>query len=582
MAREDIELGVDTKDGVKAAAALEAQIADLNKRILESSAAIGQDEAASKKAAAEIKELTKQKRELASTLNAVEQASGRAAGGMAGFGQSALQTGRIAQDFAQGGVGGVINNLEGLAMALGGGPGLAGVMTALGVGFLIFKPQIMEFLDSFKTAPIKEFTGVIETLEAKIKELTEKPHKVSLDLQHLETAKEQLDALKKGLAAYEAAKTGRTADEKAAGDEFTKQFEGTGREGADALDAVKSQVGDAAAANDPKVRAFRKELGDRERNRIARERAQKEAEARATAAMTSGADIGLVEQLATEAGDLKKQAEAFANPAETARLRDEIKKAVDDAKMKARAEVGNNIDDVKKGNNPIARGVLADRFRAAGQGKFADMVDASSPEAQAAKTVAKQSNDLDADNRKAFNDWKKLQDKKIQEEREKAGRAAEQDPAFKRAQADIDRKFKGFGLQEKDAETVRLDVQKDDRAQAAREAKAGHSDDIATPQQQRQRQEARQEEAIAGRIFQAGQGQFTPDQARGMASQVVDQAKELGQAANLNQLMMAAMQEAYQTMLQFQQQQQMMGMGFQQMGAGFRQMRVQGATRLDQ
>ena len=64
------------------------------------------------------------------------------------IGRSALETGRVVQDFAQGGIGGIVNNLEGLARALGGGPGLAGVLTLVGVGFLLLKKPMGDFLAS--------------------------------------------------------------------------------------------------------------------------------------------------------------------------------------------------------------------------------------------------------------------------------------------------------------------------------------------------------------------------------------------------------------------------------------------------
>jgi hypothetical protein len=67
--------------------------------------------------------------------------------GLAGGGQSLLQTGRVVQDFAQGGLGGILNNIEGLAQALGGGPGLAGVMTVLGVTALVAGPAVKKFFD---------------------------------------------------------------------------------------------------------------------------------------------------------------------------------------------------------------------------------------------------------------------------------------------------------------------------------------------------------------------------------------------------------------------------------------------------
>lgn len=474
-------------------------------------------------------------------------------------------------------------------MALGGGAGLAGVLTILGVGFAVFKPQIEEFFKSFSNGiePVKDFTGGIEALEAKIKELTEKPHKLSVDIQQLENAKEQIDAIKKGLAALEAAKSGRTEDEKAAGDKFSKEFAETGGEGKAALEAVQREVGDAAVAGDPAVRAERKALADRLRSEAGRRKAQKEAEDRATTAMNlPGADPGYVAQLAAEAESLKKEADAFVDPAAMKRLRDNIKQASDKAREKSDAEVGKNFADVQKGNNPIARDVMAERFRAAGQDKFAGMVEQATPERAAREAEIDHQAEKDEEAFQASVVTIKARMKRqrdAEKERlrlaEAAGKAAEQDPAFKRRQAEIDRTHKGFGLREDDAETVRLGVQKQERAEAVREAKAGHSDKILTPQQQQHGQRERQQEGLARQIFQGSPqmagAQFTPDQSRDAAKATLEL---MGQGANFNTALQSAMMQEMQAMqamaAKFQQQQaQMMQLanGFGQINREIRQ-----------
>ena len=63
-------------------------------------------------------------------------------------GQSLLQTGRVIQDFAQGGLGGILNNIEGLTIALGLGSGLAGILTVLGVVALTAGPSIKSFFST--------------------------------------------------------------------------------------------------------------------------------------------------------------------------------------------------------------------------------------------------------------------------------------------------------------------------------------------------------------------------------------------------------------------------------------------------
>lgn len=380
-----------------------------------------------------------------------ERATATATNKMAGLGQAGLQAGRVIQDFAQGGVGGIINNIEGLTQAIGGGAGLAGVLTILGTAFFVLKPVIAEFMKSLSPEPVKGFQSTIETLEAKIKELTAKPVKFAIDVQQIENAKEQIDAITKGLAAYEAATSGRTVDEKAAGDKFAKEFGETGKEGAEALEAVRQQVGDSAVANDPKVRAAQRALADRERSQAAAQRAQKEAEDRATQAMTSGADIDTVAQLSSEADARKKEAEGFGDPEAMRRLRDNIKLESDEARKRARAEVGNTMVDVQKGNNPIARDVMAERFRAAGQDRFAGMVEGATPEAVKAAREKEAAEKTAAEAKEQAAREKEQSAKEAEREKEAAGRAAEHDPAAKAEQERINKIFGGFGQEGVDA-----------------------------------------------------------------------------------------------------------------------------------
>jgi hypothetical protein len=75
-------------------------------------------------------------------LDHLDAAAKKASGGVAGMGQSMLQTGRIIQDFSQGGIGGILNNIEGLVQSLGMGPGLAGALTVAGVAFALLAPKI--------------------------------------------------------------------------------------------------------------------------------------------------------------------------------------------------------------------------------------------------------------------------------------------------------------------------------------------------------------------------------------------------------------------------------------------------------
>jgi hypothetical protein len=78
-------------------------------------------------------------------LDHLEAATKRAGGGAAGMGQSFLQSGRVIQDFAQGGLPGILNNIEGLTVALGLGTGLAGILTIVGVAAYTAGPAIKDF-----------------------------------------------------------------------------------------------------------------------------------------------------------------------------------------------------------------------------------------------------------------------------------------------------------------------------------------------------------------------------------------------------------------------------------------------------
>lgn len=110
---------------------------------------LGLDVSGVKKGAEEASTAFKKVGEAAeATGQKMADATGKASKGTADFGRSALEVGRVAQDFAQGGIGGIINNLEGLARALGGGPGLAGVATLAGVAFLTLRKPVGDFFDS--------------------------------------------------------------------------------------------------------------------------------------------------------------------------------------------------------------------------------------------------------------------------------------------------------------------------------------------------------------------------------------------------------------------------------------------------
>lgn len=118
-----------------------------------------------------------------SKLDELADANEKAGKSSRNMGRATLEGGRILQDFAQGGIGGILNNIEGLAVALGGGPGLAGVMTALGLAAYFAIPAVKSawaaIVDGSNDVP--EATGRLEGLrdrlgevETRLKDLKEK------------------------------------------------------------------------------------------------------------------------------------------------------------------------------------------------------------------------------------------------------------------------------------------------------------------------------------------------------------------------------------------------------------------------
>lgn len=170
-------------------------------------------------------------REVKTSVDNLGESLRKAKSGMAGFGQSALQTGRVVQDFVQGGIGGILNNIEGLSQALGGGPGLAGVLTIVGVAAFIAAPHIQKFLDSLSSDEPKTFAEEMGKIEERIKELTNKKHKIAVDYEDLEKAKDQLEAMKKIEQEIKHLRDANTSDESKQKSAVQKVIIESGKEG---------------------------------------------------------------------------------------------------------------------------------------------------------------------------------------------------------------------------------------------------------------------------------------------------------------------------------------------------------------
>ena len=132
------------------------------------------------------------------------------------LGYAGLTAGRALQDFTQGGIGGILNNIEGMVSALGGGGGLAGLLTAVGVAAFIAKPHLAALWEAI-TGPAADARTVVEKLEDRIKQLQEMKVKFAVDRLELDAAEAQLKRMKDGLAEFQRMQTGQSENEAEAG-----------------------------------------------------------------------------------------------------------------------------------------------------------------------------------------------------------------------------------------------------------------------------------------------------------------------------------------------------------------------------
>lgn len=126
------------------------------------------------------------------------------------FGRATLEGGRVLQDFAQGGIGGVLNNIEGLTVALGGGPGLAGVMTAVGLAAYFAGPPLKALWSSIvdgsngvpeSASRLDRMSEALKTMEGRLKELREKGWLTDKELSEYNDAMEKRVGLEKDVTA---------------------------------------------------------------------------------------------------------------------------------------------------------------------------------------------------------------------------------------------------------------------------------------------------------------------------------------------------------------------------------------------
>lgn len=162
------------------------------------------------------------------TQAALTDLTKKAQSGMAGLGQSFLQTGRVVQDFQAAGLRGVLNNVEGLVQALGGPAGLAGALTVVAVAFEVLKPQIQGFFDAFMQEidpeRLTRYTDQLGALKERIEELA-KQHTIGIDTKELEAARDKVAEIEAGLKAFESLSQARGKPEEESGAAVKEAFE---------------------------------------------------------------------------------------------------------------------------------------------------------------------------------------------------------------------------------------------------------------------------------------------------------------------------------------------------------------------
>ena len=205
---------------------------------------------------------TAAQRALGRALDETAAGAERAAASALKPGRAMLESGRVIQDFAQGGIAGILNNIEGLTSSLGLGAGLAGALTTVGVAAYIAGPKLKEMWDALTAMPkekVPETTDRIEGMTKAIKankdameELTGQGKVYAYELDILKERAFKLTQQEKELADAQLARSvgpfaGKAAQERAgafrtAVAEIEQAWRGQGR------DSVRPSAGPGSSA----------------------------------------------------------------------------------------------------------------------------------------------------------------------------------------------------------------------------------------------------------------------------------------------------------------------------------------------
>jgi hypothetical protein len=233
----------------------------------------------------------------------------------------------------------------------------------------------------FGEAKHKAITA-IDAIEARIKELEDKPHRVAIEVIELDAKKQQRKEMKEGIQAFEQLGRAQSPFEKQSGEKVAALFSGMD---ARAADSLKAKMKEAIAGELEKTSATVQAADT------------KKAEAEATVAaitkamMREGNSAEDMMALGQQMAKAEAEAEAAVKAAQD--IRAEIRKTGGEAE----AELGKIFHKATKGNGD-AQAELARRLRASGAHGLANQVEALSP--AAAADAAKEKLDRDAKDRR--------------------------------------------------------------------------------------------------------------------------------------------------------------------------------------
>jgi hypothetical protein len=470
-------------------------------------------------------------------LEELGPAGGKGRKGTADLGLGFLELSRGIED-AQYGLRGVLNNIPSIITLFGGPAGLAAGISITAVAFTQLLPYIQQWIKEmglFEDAT-KKSTDSVDGLQKQIKEIEEKPVKLAVDYNDLKVAKEKLKELQQNLADFEKLGKGATTFQKQAGAQIQELLDEMTIDASDKLQA------DLFAQRFKELRtpemANLQQVVDEANREIEKLKAEKAARPFAT-----GFQAAIEDQRTKIALAEKRLSE----------LQPKLEE-------KARADIGKIVGGATRGSD-IQRQALAKRIGAIpGQERLAADILGTTPEMlEAAQAEEKEDARIEQARKDAVRKRDREQ-KRIQDQREAAGRAAEADPETKRMQAEIDRKFGGIGREgtaKEAADRVKREaVEKE--VEAAN--KALRKDKVPDAEQMRKMADEREKNRLAQDVWQRGGGMFSPEQALDIAQRSIGLQR---QQVDANQATQVAINEAMQAMMELanqMRQQQAWGM----------------------